>query len=117
MRTGTIHETVEGYNPRIPLAEASTPPAPWYTDPRILELERRTVFARSWQVVGRTAQVVEPGQYITSEIAGEPIVVVRGKDGILRGFFNVCRHHAAVVMTDVEGRTQRLRCPYHGWTY
>jgi phenylpropionate dioxygenase-like ring-hydroxylating dioxygenase large terminal subunit len=117
MRTRTIHEIVDGYNPRIPLAEASTPPAPWYTDPRILELERRTVFARSWQVVGRTAQVVEPGQYITSEIAGEPIVVVRGRDGILRGFFNVCRHHAAVVMTDVEGRTQRLRCPYHGWTY
>jgi choline monooxygenase len=117
MRTRTTHEIIEDYNPRAPLAEASTPPATWYTDPRILELERRTVFARSWQVVGRTAQVIEAGQYITSEIAGEPIVVVRGSDGVLRGFFNVCRHHAAAVMTDVEGRTQKLRCPYHGWTY
>jgi choline monooxygenase len=68
-------------------------------------------------MVGRAAQVVEPGQFITREVAGEPIVVVRGSDGILRGFFNVCRHHAAAVMTDAEGKTQKLRCPYHGWTY
>jgi choline monooxygenase len=117
MRARTTREIIEGYNPGDLLAEASTPPAAWYLDPRILELERRTVFACSWQVVGRTARVVEPGQYITGEIAGEPIVVVRGSDGVLRGFFNVCRHHAAMVMTDVEGTTQKLRCPYHGWTY
>jgi choline monooxygenase len=117
MHTPTTHEIIESYNPEIPLAEASTPPAAWYTDARILELERRTVLARAWQVVGRAGQVIEPGEYITSEIAGEPIVVVRGSDGVLRGFFNVCRHHAAVVMTDVEGTTQKLRCPYHGWTY
>jgi choline monooxygenase len=113
----TTRDIVEGYNPDNLLAEASTPPAAWYIDPRILELERRTVFARSWQVAGRASQVVEPGRYSTGEIAGEPIVVVRGHDAVLRGFFNVCRHHAAVVMTDVEGTTQKLRCPYHGWTY
>ncbi|MGE5305110.1 MAG: aromatic ring-hydroxylating oxygenase subunit alpha [Alphaproteobacteria bacterium] len=117
MGTCTTRELVEGYNPRDLLAEASTPPAAWYIDPRILELERRTVFARSWQVVGRTDQVVEPGQYIAGEIAGEPVVVVRGSDGVLRGFFNVCRHHAAAVVTDIEGTTQKLRCPYHGWSY
>ena len=117
MRIRTTREIVEGYNPRDLLAEASTPPAAWYIAPRILELERRTVFARSWQVVGRSAQVVEPGQYITGEIAGEPIVAVRGNDGVLRGFFNVCRHHAAAVVTDIGGTTQKLRCPYHGWTY
>jgi choline monooxygenase len=80
-------------------------------------LERRTVFARSWQAVGRSGQVGEPGQFIASEIAGEPILVVRGNDGVLRGFFNVCRHHAAAVMTQPEGKTENLRCPYHGWTY
>ena len=117
MSSRTAGEIVESYNPDRVLAEASTPPTAWYTDPRILELERRTVFARSWQVIGRGPQVVAPGQYITREIAGEPIVVVRGSDGVLRGFFNVCRHHAAMVMTDAEGRTQRLRCPYHGWSY
>ncbi|MGE5853174.1 MAG: aromatic ring-hydroxylating dioxygenase subunit alpha, partial [Deltaproteobacteria bacterium] len=56
-------------------------------------------------------------QYISCEIAGEPILVVRGNDAILRGFFNVCRHHAAAVITQSEGTAQSLRCPYHGWTY
>jgi choline monooxygenase len=113
----SVKEIIERYNPNAPLAEASTPPSSWYVDPRILELERRTVFAGAWQMCGRTEQVRVPGQYITCEVAGEPIVVVRGADGVLRGFFNVCRHHAAAVMTKTEGRTETLRCPYHGWTY
>src|SRR3989442_11173769 len=83
----------------------------------MLDLELKTVFPRSWQVVGRAEQVARPGQYITAEIAGEPIVVVRGNDGGLRAFFNVCRHHAAAVMTEPSGKAQHLRCPYHGWTY
>jgi choline monooxygenase len=62
-------------------------------------------------------QVQQPGQYVTTDIGGEPIVVVRGSDGMLRGFYNVCRHHAAAVMTEVEGKAAQLRCPYHGWTY
>jgi len=61
--------------------------------------------------------VREPGQFFTAEVAGEPLVVVRGDDGELRAFFNVCRHRAARVMADVEGRATRLRCRYHGWTY
>jgi choline monooxygenase len=113
----SVREIIEGYNPNSPLAEAQTIPAPWYVDLRIKELERRTVFARSWQMVGRVDQVREPGQYITCELAGEPLVVVRGSDQTLRGFFNVCRHHAAAVMTEPEGRSHNLRCPYHGWTY
>ena len=108
---------VDSYNPRAPLAEAWTIPAPWYVDSRVLDLERRSVFANSWQLVGRADQVREPGQYITADVAGEPILVVRGGDGVLRGFFNVCRHHAAAVITEPEGKTQHLRCPYHGWTY
>jgi choline monooxygenase len=105
------------FDDTAPLDRAWTIPGDWYTDPRIAELERRTVFSRSWQLVGRTAQVAEPGQYLTGEVAGEPIVVVRGNDGVLRGFFNVCRHHAAAVMTAPCGKADRLRCPYHGWTY
>jgi len=112
-----VKEIIETYNPDAPLAEASTPPSSWHVDPRILDLELRTVFAGSWQVVGRAEQVREPGQYITCKLAREPILVVRGNDGVLRGFFNVCRHHAATVMTKPEGKTQTFRCPYHGWTY
>ena len=79
----SVKEIIETYNPDAILAEASTPPYSWYVDPRILELERSTVFARSWQVVGRADQVREPGQYITCELTGEPILVVRGNDGVL----------------------------------
>ena len=116
-RDRPLEELLADYDDSAPLAESSTIPGSWYTDPRVAELERRTVFSRTWQMVGRAAEVEEPGQYLTSEVGGEPIVVVRGKDGTLRAFFNVCRHHAAAVMTEPHGRAERLRCPYHGWTY
>jgi choline monooxygenase len=113
----SIKQIIESYNPNAPLAEAWTIPAAWYVDSRIMELERRTVFSRSWQLVGRADQVRNPGQYVTWELAGEPLLIVRGDDRVLRGFFNVCRHHAAAVVTAAEGETRNLRCPYHGWTY
>lgn len=116
MHTG-LREIIAEYNPNRLLAEASTPPSSWYTDHRILELEHRTVFSHSWQMVGRVDQVREPAEYLTRQIAGEPILIIRGKDDVLRGFFNVCRHHAAAVLTAPQGRTENLRCPYHGWTY
>jgi choline monooxygenase len=105
------------YDPNLPLAQAWTIPASWYTNPEIPERERKTVFSGTWQLAGRAEQVEEPGHYITGEIAGEPFVVIRGSDGILRAFFNVCRHHAAAVMTETCGEAIQLRCPYHGWTY
>jgi len=80
-------------------------------------LERRGVFGRSWQAVGRTDQVAAAGHYLTAEVGGEPVLVVRGRDGALRAFFNVCRHHAAAVCTEEQGSAESLRCPYHGWTY
>jgi choline monooxygenase len=111
-------ETILGrFDDTAPLARAHTIPGDWYTDLRVEALERRTVWSRTWQLVGRTAQVAEPGAFVTAEVAGEPVVVVRGNDGVLRGFFNVCRHHAAAVMTAPCGKVDRLRCPYHGWTY
>jgi len=117
MSEPTVPEILNSYNDRAPLAEASTIPAPWYVDDRIAALERKTVFSRTWQVVGRTDQVGKPGDYLTANVAGEPIVVVRGQDNQLRGFFNVCRHHAAAVMTEPCGHATILRCPYHGWSY
>ena len=113
----SLREIVESYDARAPLAEAWTIPAQWYTDAGLYELERRTVFARTWQLAARADQLTEPGQFVTCEIAGEPIVVVRGSDGRLRAFFNVCRHHAAAVVAAGEGAAKSLRCPYHGWTY
>ncbi|HMG71920.1 MAG TPA: aromatic ring-hydroxylating dioxygenase subunit alpha [Pyrinomonadaceae bacterium] len=113
----SLKDILSSYDPNVPLAEASTIPAPWYTDERVFELEKQTVFGNSWQVAARLDQVRDPGDYVTTEIAGEPIVIVRGTDGELRGFFNVCRHHAAAVMTEAQGHATQMRCPYHGWTY
>lgn len=110
-------EIVESYDAQAPLEAAWTIPASWYVDPRIADLERATTFSRNWQMVGRADEVAEPGQFLTARVADEPILVVRGQDGILRGFFNVCRHHAAAVETREGGTTHLFRCPYHGWTY
>jgi choline monooxygenase len=113
----SLREILNLYNPHDRLAEASTIPAPWYFDPRISELEQSSVFSGSWQVVGRLDQVRDVGQFFTTELAGEPLVVVRAEDGFLHTFFNVCRHHAATVVTEPQGLAKQFRCPYHGWTY
>jgi len=113
----SLQELIESYNPAAPLAQAYTIPASWYVDRAVANLEARSVFSRNWLVAGRAEQLNEPGNFVTLELAGEPVIVVRGGDGVLRGFFNVCRHHAAAVMTECEGKAERLRCPYHGWTY
>ena len=105
------------YQPENPLEKASTIPSPWYFDPRIARLENERVFAHTWQVAGRGDQVREKGQFFTVELGEEPIVVTRGEDGVLRAFYNVCRHHAAAVVTEAQGCAKLFRCPYHGWTY
>ena len=81
------------------------------------DLENQQVFGGNWIAVGRTDQVPAAGQFFTFDLAGEPLVIVRGTDNNLRAFFNVCRHHAAAVATVPCGVAQLLRCPYHGWTY
>ncbi len=117
LTTSSIDDILSIYDDRSALEEAYTIPAPWYVDGRIAALEDQKVFSKTWQVVGRIEQVEKPGQFISTSIAGEPIVVVRGQDGILRGFYNVCRHHAAAVVTESCGQATILHCPYHGWNY
>jgi len=113
----SLQQIINIYNPTAPLDRACTIPSSWYTDERIFQLEQQTVFSRSWHVAGRIDQLTKPGDYVTSEIADEPIVVVRGSDDQIRAFFNACRHHAAAVMTEPQGNCPQMRCPYHGWTY
>lgn len=112
-----LDQLVAEYDPALPLDRAFTIPSSWYVDQNLYELELQTVFSNTWQLAARVDQVQQPGQYVATDIAGEPIVVVRGNDSVLRGFFNVCRHHAAAVMTEPQGKAPQLRCPYHGWTY
>ena len=114
----SLGDIIGSYDADAPLERAWTIPADWYLSSEVMELERRTVFAHSWQVAGRSDRVRVPGQYLSCALAsGEPIVVVRGRDDVLRGFFNVCRHHAAAIVNQGEGAAEYLRCPYHGWTY
>ena len=101
---------------RRPLLEAETMP-PWcYTSPDFYEREVERIFHREWNFIGRADRIPNPGDYFTLEFAGVPLVVVRGRDGAVRAFSNVCRHRGARIMSG-EGNAKSLRCPYHSWNY
>lgn len=93
-----------------------TLPAEVYLEPELLAREKTSLFGKTWQIVGRRDQVGNAGDYFTTELLGEPLLIVRASDGILRGFYNVCRHRAG---PPAEGCGSRkvFRCGYHGWTY
>ena len=113
----SLRDKLSVFDPELPLERAAAIPAAWYTDADVYSLERRAVFGDAWLVAGRAADVAGPGSFLTAEIAGEPILVVRDEAGVLRAFANVCRHRAAPVATEPCGQASRLRCRYHGWTY
>ena len=92
-------------------------PTERYTDPAFHELERERVFARTWLFVGHESEWPEPGAYRLMTRSGAPIVVVRGDDGVLRAFYNACRHRGAPVTRDECGTARRLTCQYHSWSY
>src|SRR5215472_3355240 len=88
----------------------------WYRDPRVLAVEERRLFRPSWQYVGPLECLRRPGDHIVGQVSRVPVLVVRGGDGGLRGFLNVCRHRGSLVAA-ADGNAPRLRCPYHAWTY
>ncbi|MGB6803502.1 MAG: aromatic ring-hydroxylating dioxygenase subunit alpha [Candidatus Sulfotelmatobacter sp.] len=98
------------------IARAWTLPSQLYTEPAVIAVEKEPIFARSWQVVGHRDQAAKPGDYFTTELVGEPLLIVRGADGKLRGFYNVCRHRAGPPAVGCGSR-KLFRCGYHGWTY
>jgi choline monooxygenase len=106
---------------------AQTLASRFYTDPAILAIEHARIFQRTWQLVGTLSHacgeangtartIADPESYFTAEVAGEPIIVVRDKQGTLRAFSNVCRHRAGPIALG-SGCKNVLRCQYHGWTY
>src|SRR5260370_13544278 len=113
-----VHEQIEC---------AQTLASRFYTDPAILEIEKSRIFQRTWQLVGTLSQscgevdgvmrtISDPESFFTADVAGEPIIVVRDKQGELRAFSNVCRHRAGPIALG-SGCNNVLRCQYHGWTY
>ena len=95
------------------------PPIPVerYRDPVMFELENEHIWARSWLFAGHESELREPGAYKTFSRSGAPILLVRGHDGVLRAFYNSCRHRGAPVVRDACGTAKRLTCQYHSWSY
>ena len=99
------------------LERAETIPSRWYTDPASHSADNGAIHSTTWQYVGHTSQVEGPGDYLLGTAAGNPLIVVRGKDNILRAFFNVCRHRGGPLAIEERGNCGILQCKYHGWTY
>ena len=102
---------------RRPYRAARLLPGRAYHDPAFYAFERERFFGRDWQVVGRDEDVPAPGSYILAAIDDEPLIVVRGRDGIVRAFYNVCQHRGTAVAEEPCGTVVRLQCPYHAWIY
>jgi len=104
------------FDPTLSVEQAVMPPSSWYAEQAIYALEQRAIFQKNWHPAARLEELASPGDYVSGCLAGMPWVVVRGKDGVLRAFHNVCRHKAAVVAQGA-GSAEALKCPYHGWVY
>ena len=87
-----------------------------YCEQHWYDFEQAEIFAKSWQWVCHSEKLAEQGSYVAETVAGNPVCVVRGADGELRAFYNVCRHRAHELLSG-EGRVSRIMCPYHAWTY
>jgi phenylpropionate dioxygenase-like ring-hydroxylating dioxygenase large terminal subunit len=102
----------------LPPSLMATLPGRHYTNPSIFALERSRIFESMWIAAARVSELDAPGRFKTVEIGGESVLLVRGRDGRLRAFFNICRHRGAKLCTEPAGAVRRaLQCPYHAWTY
>lgn len=88
-----------------------------YTDERFHLLEQERIFRKSWLLAAHIDEISEPGCFLRWENAGQPVVLVHGQDGEVRAFYNTCSHRGAPVVTVDSGKSRRLVCAYHGWTY
>jgi Rieske 2Fe-2S family protein len=95
-----------------------TLPGEAYTDPALFAREEQAIFARRWMLVGRSEEIAEAGSFITANVAGESVIVVRRADGEASAFLNVCRHRGARMLLEESGSCGKIiRCPYHSWSY
>ncbi len=103
-------------NVSVPFAQARAMPKSVYTLPEFCAAELEHVFAKEWLCAGRADGLANPGDYLTMEIAGEPVIILRDRDGALRGMSNVCRHRMSTLL-EGRGNVRSIVCPYHAWTY
>ena len=92
-------------------------PQELYNDPAMFEFDLHAAFGRTWLMAGFSCERPTPGSYSSIKVGPWPILIVRGRDGVVRGFHNSCRHRGAVLCKEGQGRSPRIVCPYHRWTY
>lgn len=103
-------------NTAVPFERAHAMPKSVYISPEFLAQEMTHIFARDWLCAGRADALPNPGDYLTMQIAGEPVIVLRDRDGEIRAMSNVCRHRMSKLL-EGRGHTRAIVCPYHAWTY
>jgi phenylpropionate dioxygenase-like ring-hydroxylating dioxygenase large terminal subunit len=101
---------------RLPPQQAEPLPHWAYTSAQWYEREVERIFRKGWNYVGHVSQVPKPGDFFTLDVAGIPLIVVRGQDDVVRAFFNSCRHRGSKLLWG-EGNCKLIRCPYHAWAY
>jgi Rieske 2Fe-2S family protein len=102
----------------LPPSLLATLPGRFYTDPALFALEQARIFESLWFCAARSGDLTEPGAYRTVTVGAESVIVVRGRDGALRAFLNVCRHRGSTICSEESGQVRRnLQCSYHAWTY
>jgi Rieske 2Fe-2S family protein len=92
-------------------------PREYYISADTFELEYSRVFCRQWLMAGHACQIPEAGDYFTIDIAGENVIIVRGKPGDIHAYYNVCRHRGSRICDAASGRVKSFVCPYHAWAY
>jgi len=109
--TTNLQRVLQQRQPGAPL------PREFYTDEALYAADLELIFYKEWLFVGHTCEVPDPGSYFTLQMGAYPIVVVRGNDGMIRAFLNSCRHRGARICRESRGKSPKLMCPYHQWTY
>ena len=104
------------HNTSIPFEQARAMPPEVYTTEAFMNEELKHIFAREWFCVGRADALAEPGSYTTCDLAGQPVLVIRDRDGELRALSNVCMHRMSTLLHG-RGQVRSIVCPYHAWTY
>ncbi|MES1239361.1 MAG: SRPBCC family protein, partial [Chloroflexota bacterium] len=104
-------------NIRAPFRQATLLPAMAYHDEAVYAWEREEIFFRDWIAVGRAEEIPEAGSFMLRDLFGENVILVRGRDDVIRAFYNVCRHRGTAVEERECGKAVRFQCPYHAWIY
>jgi glycine betaine catabolism A len=107
-----FRKTTETFGPG-----ARTLPQRYFVSPEVFAREQETIFADHWLLVGHQSQVGKPGDFFVQDVGEESVIVVRDRAGIVRGFYNVCRHRGTRLCEEERGHSSTIQCPYHAWTY